>query len=290
MAGAGKKWLIGCGIGCGLFVLVMGGVGTVGYFGVKKFADRADRIEGTFDQMDAEYGQPSDFVPEIDGRVPGHRMEVFLAVRDEMGEVQQEVSDLFRTLDGDGDAGVVDKVKAGMKFIPSLLIFIEERNNIMLNLGMGVGEYQYIYSLAYYGLLGKDPSDGPGFNVVTDDEDSDRDSWHWDIKAGEDDEEDIAAKREREVRRFVNKVQSHVVKNQLEALDTAGSVEGLDFDIWRAELAAEAAAMDRESLRFLWEEGLPAQIRDSLDPYRVRLDATYNDMTSILEMGLVEHD
>jgi hypothetical protein len=290
MAGAGKKWLIGCGIGCGLFVLVMGGVGTVGYFGVKKFGDRADRIEGTFDQMDAEYGQPSDFVPEIDGRVPGHRMEVFLAVRDEMGEVQQEVSDLFRTLDGEGDAGVVDKVKAGMKFIPSLLIFIEERNNIMLNLGMGVGEYQYIYSLAYYGLLGKDPSDGPGFNVVTDDEDSDRDSWHWDIKAGEDDEEDIAAKREREVRRFVNKVQSHVVKNQLEALDTAGSVEGLDFDIWRAELAAEAAAMDRESLRFLWEEGLPAQIRDSLEPYRVRLDATYNDMTSILEMGLVEHD
>jgi hypothetical protein len=290
MAGAGKKWLIGCGIGCGLFVLVMGGVGTVGYFGVKKFGDRADRIEGTFDQMDAEYGQPSDFVPEIDGHVPGHRMEVFLAVRDEMGEVQQEVSDLFRTLDGEGDAGVVDKVKAGMKFIPSLLIFIEERNNIMLNLGMGVGEYQYIYSLAYYGLLGKDPSDGPGFNVVTDDEDSDRDSWHWDIKAGEDDEEDIAAKREREVRRFVNKVQSHVVKNQLEALDTAGSVEGLDFDIWRAELAAEAAAMDRESLRFLWEEGLPAQIRDSLEPYRVGLDATYNDMTSILEMGLVEHD
>jgi len=45
MAGAGKKWLIGCGIGCGFFVLIMGGIGTVGYFGVKKFADRAERIE-----------------------------------------------------------------------------------------------------------------------------------------------------------------------------------------------------------------------------------------------------
>ncbi len=64
----------------------------------------------------------------------------------------------------------------------------------------------------------------------------------------------------------------------------------LDYDIWRAELAAEAAAMDRESLRMLWEEGLPAQIRGSLEPYRVRLDETYDDMTSILEMGLVEHD
>ena len=65
---------------------------------------------------------------------------------------------------------------------------------------------------------------------------------------------------------------------------------GLDFDTWRAELAAEAEAMDRESLRFLWEEGMPAQIRESLEPYRVRLDETYDDMTSILEMGLVEHD
>ena len=48
--------------------------------------------------------------------------------------------------------------------------------------------------------------------------------------------------------------------------------------------------MNRESLRFLWEEGMPAQIRESLEPYRFRLDGTYDDMTSILEMGLVEHD
>jgi len=290
MAGAGKKWLIGCGIGCGFFVLVMGGIGTVGYFGVKKFADRAERIEGTFDRMDAEYGQPSDFVPETDGRIPPDRIEIFLAVRDDMGEVQQEVSGLFRTLDGEGESGVIDKIKAGMKFIPSLLIFIEERNNIMLNHGMGVGEYQYIYSLAYYGLLGKDPTDGPGFAVASDDDDRDDNDWHWDINTGDSDEDDVRENREREVRRFVNRVQSQVIQNQLEALDAAGSVASLDYDIWRAELAAEAAAMDRESLRMLWEEGLPAQIRDSLEPYRVRLDETYDDMTSILEMGLVEHD
>ena len=290
MAGAGKKWLLGCGIGCGLLVLILGGIGTVGFFGVKRFADRADKVERTFERMDAEYGDPSDFVPPLDGGIPSSRMEVFLAVRDEMGPTQREVSDLFRTLDGEGDAGVIAKVKAGMKFIPSLLVFIEERNNIMLEKGMGVGEYQYIYSLAYYGLLGKDPSDGPGFSVVGEDEDHGGGGWRWDVKASDNDEEEIAAKRAREVRRSVNRVQSRVVNNQLEALDTAGSVTGLDFDTWRAELAAEAAAMDRESLRLLWEEGLPAQIRASLEPYRIRLDETYDDMTSILEMGLVEHD
>ena len=290
MAGTGKKWLMGCGIGCGIFVLLLAGAGTVGYFGVKRFAERADRIEETFDRMDATYGEPSDFVPEIDGRVPADRMEVFLTVRDAMSGVQQEVSGLFHTLDDGDGAGVVDKIKAGLKFIPSLFIFIEERNNILLDHGMGVGEYQYIYSLAYYGLLDKDPSDGPGFTVVSDDEHDSGDGWHWDIKAGDEGEEETREKRAREVRKFVNRVQSRVIGNQLRALETAGYVEGLDYETWRAELAAEAAAMDRESLRILWEEGLPDQIRASLEPYRDRLDATYDEMTSILEMGLVEHE
>jgi hypothetical protein len=291
MAGTGKKWFIGCGIGCGLFVLVMAGIGTVGYFGVKRFADRTDRIEVTFNRMDAEYGRPSEFTPEIDGRIPADRMGVFLAVRDDIQPVQQEVSGLFRTLDGTDGSGWMAKVQAGMKFIPSLLIFIEERNQIMLDHGMGVGEYQYIYALAYYGLLGKDPSDGPGFTVASDDDDNEEKNWGWNVKVGDGDDGDVREKREREVRRFVNRVQSRVLANQLEALDEhAGDLDGLDFDIWRAELAAEAAAMDRESLRLLWEEGLPAQTRASLEPYRDRLDATYDDMTSILEMGLVEHE
>ncbi len=292
MAGTGKKWFIGCSIGCGLMILITAGIGTVGYFGVKRFKDRTDRIEVTFDRMDAEYGHPSEFTPQIDGRIPADRMGIFLAVRNDIQPVQQEVSGLFQTLDGTGDSGWVAKAKAGMKFIPSLLIFIEERNQIMLDHGMGVGEYQYIYSLAYYGLLGKDPSDGPGFTVASDEENQGEDDWRWEVKAGgRADEEEIREKREREVRRFVNRVQSQVLANQLAALDAhAGYLDGLDFDVWREELAAEAAAMARESLRLLWEEGLPVQTRASLEPYRDQLDETYDAMTSILEMGLVEHD
>jgi len=290
MAGTGRKWLIGCGVGCGFFVVIMAVIIGGGVFTARKFADRAEKIEVTFGQMTAQYGQPSDFVPELDGHVPADRMEVFLTVRDEMGSVQQEVSGLFRTLDGSGDEGVLAKVKAGVKFVPSLLVFIEERNNILLNSGMGVGEYQYIYALAYYDLLGHDPSDGPGFSVISDNSENEGDHWRWSARANSDDEEETRLKREREVRRFVNRVQSIVIANQLAALDEAGHVDGLDFEAWRATVADEAAAMDRESLRILWEEGLPEQIRASLEPYATRLDATYDPMTSILEMGLVDHD
>jgi len=39
-----------------------------------------------------------------------------------------------------------------------------------------------------------------------------------------------------------------------------------------------------------WEEGLPTQILGSLEPYRVRLDESYDAMTSIIEMGLTDED
>ena len=42
MGGAAKKLGIGCGIGCGVVLLVLGGIGTCGYMGVRKIVDRAE--------------------------------------------------------------------------------------------------------------------------------------------------------------------------------------------------------------------------------------------------------
>ena len=38
MASGVQKWLVGCGIGCGLMILAAGGIGTCGYVGVKNGA------------------------------------------------------------------------------------------------------------------------------------------------------------------------------------------------------------------------------------------------------------
>ena len=84
MAGAGKKWFIGCGIGCGLMVLILGGVGTCSYFGVKKIQEQVEGMEENADAVRARFGDPADFVPELDGAIPADRMEAFLAVRDGM--------------------------------------------------------------------------------------------------------------------------------------------------------------------------------------------------------------
>ena len=41
----------------------------------------------------------------------------------------------------------------------------EARNQALLDKGMGIGEYTYIYILAYYSWLGHSPDDGPGRNT-----------------------------------------------------------------------------------------------------------------------------
>ena len=57
-----------------------------------------------------------------------------------------------------------------------------------------------------------------------------------------------------------------------------------------AQLSTEAASLESEHLKLLWEDGLPDHVRASLDPFRSRLEASYDPMTSILEMGLINHD
>lgn len=287
MAGTGKKWFIGCGIGCGLMVIILGGVGTCAYFGVKQFKDKADGLDETFEAVEAQFGDPTDFVPRPDGVIPAERMETFLAIRDDMAPRRAEVSDMLETLDG--GANWIAKAQVGWKMIPAMLSFIGERNEILLKHDMGVGEYQHIYALSYFVLLDKDPGDGPGFVLAGDDND---DEGNVNVNWGRSgDEEEVREARARRVRTFVNGVQVAVLKNQLEAyratLPTGADPES---DPWGAALSAEVAAMDLETLRLPWEEGLPDQIRESLEPYRTRLDQTYDPMTSIIEMGLTDRD
>ena len=288
MAGNARKWFIGCGIGCGLFIIILGGVGTCGYFGVRRIVDKAENLEDGFEALDAMYGEVAEFTPPPLGAIPSQRMEVFLTVRERMTPVREDVSGLFLTLDGKGSGGVVGKIKAGIRFIPSMLEFIAERNRVMIAEGMGIGEYQHVYCLSYYALLNKDPADGPGF-TISDDDDQDEGGFRWGGNFGDDDEEDVRYRREKDLRRMINEIQRDILTNQLAGLERMG-VGGQGGELWLGQLRAEVEAMRREHLRLPWEEGLPDRIRDSLAPYRSELEATYDPMTSLLEIGLVDHE
>ncbi len=284
MAGAAKKWFIGCGIGCGVFILIIAGVGTVSYLGIKQAVDHGDSIEEGFEELRATYGEPSKYVPPVDGAVPSDRMEVFLAARDFMSADRKTAGDVLRTLDGaevDGKSpNFIDKAKAGINLIPSMMTFIDQRNQALLEQGMGLGEYLYIYSMSYYGMLKKDLVDGPSFQISGDDN-GDNDGFRWETSAG--DSDDSKADRAKKIRRYLHGIHLSMARNQLENMDQNGDTGGI-----RDQLEAEIATMIEEPLRLLWETGMPSAMQMSLEVYRDRLAASYDPMVNILESGLVE--
>ncbi len=281
MASSTQKWLIGCGVGCGFIILVTALVGGGIFFAVKDVIKDGEAIEGSFEALEADFGSPQDFVPAFNGAIPADRMEAFLAARDAAVESREKISTVLITLDDDGNKFSMDKIKAGLSLVPSILTFIGERNQHLLNEGMGLGEYGYIYSLAYFNYLDKDLTDGPSFSMTGDDNDGGVVQWSVGESSGGGDVDDS---REKEIRKYMHRLQMALLDNQIDALSgTPGSDEA-----WRAILLAEKEAMESHSRRLLWEEGLPDSIAESLAPFADRLEASYVPVLNALEAGLVQ--
>lgn len=284
MAGSGKKWLTGCGIGCGLMILIAGGIGTCGYFGVKNITERAEKLDEASDALRAAYGEPGSYVPEADGRIPAHRLEAFLAARQDMAVTRDELAGIFAELDSDtdGPGGVIAKFRSGMNFIPRLFDFIDDRNRVLLDHDMGLGEYVHIYSVAYYAWLDKEPADGPGFTIS--DNDNEEENVRWSFE-DEDTEGDVRDRRDERIRESVHELQRQILGNQITVAETA-----VVDATWIDALREEAALMDRHPRRLLWSDGLPPQLEASLEPFRDRLEASYSPMANAVEMGILGDD
>ncbi|MCP4572532.1 MAG: hypothetical protein GY838_09305 [bacterium] len=281
MAGAAKKWAIGCGIGCGLMIIIAGGIGTCGYLGVKKIADDAEGLDEGFETLEEVYGEPGDFTPEMDGTIRSERLEVFLDIRQDLATPREELGDILATLDDEGGGNVIDKIKAGFGLVPGLFRFIDQRNQVLVERGMGLGEYSHIYSVAYFAWLEKDPGDGPGFQLNGDDEGEGSVRWGVHTESGGDERE----RREEDIRRYLHRIQRRMLENQIAAAE-AGALEEARLD----ELRAEASRMDDRSRRLLWENELPEPLRESLEPFRTRLEESYSPQVNAVEMGLMENN
>jgi hypothetical protein len=317
MAGTAKKWLIGCGLGCGFFVALGLGLGAAGWYGVRHVAKRAESIEAVSDSLATRFGPPEEYVPPVDGHLASARLEAFLEARRLMAPVRERTSRSLAVLDGSSGSNVPARIVAGVNFVPQLLTFVAERDRALLTVGMGTGEYQYLYTMAYFGLLKKDPGDGPGFQLSQGNGGEGHGGADWSFSTrhggghgsgnsdgagdGAGDKAARETKRETEretarrdradvVREDLNRVQRENLRRQLAALDAEGATAGKGRAAWRDDLAAELTAMDNERRRFAWEQGLPEAMRGSLEPFRDRFEASYDAMTGVLELRLNDRD
>jgi len=272
MSNTTTKVLAGCAVGCLLVTVALGGLAWMGYRWAKTAAEVVEAAERAEDRLEAEYGLVREFTPPVDGRVAADRVEGFLAVRELMAPQRTALSEAVEALapaDGEGGAvGGLRAARAGISMAPRILEFAKARNETLLEVGMGPGEYAWIYWLTYHAWLGH--------------------------PVGESLLNDIMERRSESdgsVQMYFQGMDTENVEWQLRR-DILAMLRNLEQELAadpeRTELrdlvAAELAAIDADSHRMPWEDGLPEAFAVGLDPYRDRLEESYSPATNPFEL------
>lgn len=281
-----SKWLIGCGIGCGVVILLLVFAGVGGYFFVKNIVEGFEETEAITDALTERYGEIKDFCPDPGGAIKPERLEAFLSVRNSMEPVKEALESSINILSDEEresqfkeepSPGVLIKIKTGFGIIPMIAEFYTRRNQALLDAEMGLGEYYFIYVVLYYSWLGKSPGDGLEYNLV--DEDEEERGVYWRRRRSENLED-----RQDEVLKQLHRQILPMLQNQFAKLT------GIDIspirDPWREKLAAEIEAMEADRFRLPWKDGLPDVLEASLKPFRGRLEISYSKVLNALEMAL----
>jgi hypothetical protein len=277
--------LIGCGIGCGAIIVIIAILIAGGFFFFKNIVDEFEDTEELMETLVERHGRVSDFCPNPEGPMGHDRVEAFLEAREAFSEVREKIASAFATIseeekaieiEGTKPRNVFKMLRLGFGIVPQIAEFIKGRNQALLDAGMGMGEYYYIYVVAFYSWLGKSPEDGPDFQVSGPDED-DSPFRYWDSEAFQGD-------RGEWMRRWIHRTILPMMINQLERLEEREAA--VMPEEWRQVLAAEIEAMRADKERLPWQDGVPSVIEASLKPYRERLENSYLPMTNPLELAV----
>lgn len=275
MAKSKNPWLKGCGIGCGAAIVLIILLTVSGsFFLMKPFRDAIEMRQ----TMDGRLGDVNEFTPWPDGGIPADRLEAFLRVRRAMQEVCAEIGtaeagieamdrldDVEKpdTMEILGAFGEASKSVLGM--LPKIGRFFGARNAALLEADMSLGEYTYIYVLAY----------GPAIVGPDTGEEDERGHVHAHFSS-----------RARETLR-------QQLRNRLAAMDEAPG-EWADTEERRL-LVEEIAFLEEHTERLPWCRVRPAALQASLAPYEERLaelfcpDATHYELVRNESHGLGIH-
>lgn len=257
MTEQGASWLRGCGLGCaGLAV-----VGVIGVVGMTvSLRSGFDEAHARRQQLEERSAGQTPFTPAADGTIAADRVEAFLVVRDALAPVVAELeardveaAEFERLADEEAPPKVVVPVMLrltrSMMGLPFLFAELESvRNQALLETGMGLEEYTWLYVVAYRDRLAQA---GPEASLFSGSADNER------IRS------DLRA----------------VLHRQLKAARAASVA-----DAWLGVLAAEVEALDRDPERLPWQDGLPGPAEASLSQYRDRLDSTFSPAAAEFEL------
>jgi hypothetical protein len=281
-----SPWLIGCGIGCAAILVIVVLFVIASTLFVRSTLSGFDTAVETRAVLEEQYGEVQDYVPPADGAITAERMERFLQVREGLAPVRERIGGTLQVFDlSDEKARQLEEGSfwEKMRFVggasrdvmgmPAKLgSFFEARNQALLDAEMGLGEYTYIYVLAYHSWLGHVPGDrrmAVGVAPSIDDPE-------------EEPPPSLGIDAEGRISRRIQRDLVDMLRHQLGAVDQDGQA-ALPAE-WRESLAAEIEALQADRFRIPWQDGLPPTIEASLLPYRERLQATYDPRSNEFEL------
>jgi hypothetical protein len=162
------SWLkigaIGCAAAIALVVLALGGIVAV------TFRSYERGLAGET-ELDRTYGRYDSYRIPPDGAVAPDRMRRFIGVRRVLAPRCGEVSDLtdsFRRVQsaakesGPDVMGLFSRIAGALRRMPRMGVafgaYVADRNKALLDHGMGLGEYTWIYVVTYFALLEQPPA------------------------------------------------------------------------------------------------------------------------------------
>jgi hypothetical protein len=276
--GRGRRWLKGCAIGCGLLVLLGGVACWVTISMVGRLFEGLHRAEESFAALEDELGGVDAYTPPPDGGIAPERLNVFLEVRQacrpDREELEKAIADFpAEELSGES-AGGFEKLRRGVGAVSRILDglgrYLTSRNQALREARMGLGEYTYLYGIAYHSWLGHRPAEGPV--IVLDGRE---------VSVLEHTDSPLSP---RAVQRRYRRHLLSMLRRQLAAAET-GQLEASD---WREKLAEEIHRVEDDPGRVAWQDGLPETIAASLEPFREELEAAYSRTTNPAELPFAE--
>jgi hypothetical protein len=270
MTGA-QKWAAGCGIGCAFLVIVAFAIGFGTFFIGKEVVQEFQQGAEVLDNIRSEFGRISDFRPAADGTIAAERIRVFLIARETVSVERSNLERTLSSLSGDSDqsgSSTLGKITSGIRLLPDITLFLSARNDALLDVGMGLGEYYYIYALAYFSWLEKSPGDGPSFPLVGDNRGRHDDH----------DEREVRETRLEDTLIRLNRMLLPMLRNQLSDLSETDSESS-----WADALGKEIAAMEKDRFLLPWGDGIPEQLTRSLEPFQQEFEASYSEMCNPVE-------
>lgn len=296
-----SKWKIGCGIGCGSILLIVIIITAIGYSLIKDSIVAFEETEKSMKQLTEKYGNVHDYCPPPDGTITPERITAFLSVRENMIPIQNEMKDSIIQIiekinraedEGETFMGVVGLIKDASKVLPKLAKYYTVRNQKLMDVEMGPGEYFYIYVTAYYGCLGFSPTDGPDFRFLGGGtgnsslyyamQDILKDKDKKEEEPGTDPWKTEGVGSIARVRGFFLPMLECRLKKLNE--NTAETNETLIAR--RNALETEITALEKNRRRVPWQDGLPTELQTTFQPFEERLKACYSKLTNPLEFGL----